>query len=408
MDLNFQIPDWRLPEFQKEFLKIENRAVKLKVKPPVMTIGQEEDKEVFPGKPNSPFVRILNVQVKGESPVKDGVTFLGRIDHTAKTENGKNILQHVPGQSIPETYRQSNPDCDHCGHKRRRNTTFIVKEKSGDIKQVGSTCVQDYFGGQDVTSILFSFELLDKVEKLGESSKVETSGTYFVDHKPYRVSIKRYLEVVAAMIRVRGWIGRSEAFKNPSLDATADVAWNHDFYVLTNTGAEDIVTDKDKELADKALTWARDMAPNNDFLRNLKTVTENDNISRKEIGFAASAIGAYERAERYKKEKHFRTTSTHVGSIGDRITEKVKVAIVNTKPSQYGDGTLHIYTLTDGCGNEYTWFTTFGKLRKGEVINITGTVKKHDEFRGIKRTILTNCRINENKKKSKAKIEPVF
>jgi len=53
----------------------------------------------------------------------------------------------------------------------------------------------------------------------------------------------------------------------------------------------------------------------------------------------------------------------------------------------------HIYKIIGEDGNVYTWKT--GKFIDEEVSDmlITGTVKAHTEFRGIKQTELTRCRV---------------
>lgn len=42
--------------------------------------------------------------------------------------------------------------------------------------------------------------------------------------------------------------------------------------------------------------------------------------------------------------------------------------------------------------NELVWFTAKElDFKKGDIIDLTGTVKKHKEFRGIKTTQLSRC-----------------
>jgi hypothetical protein len=42
------------------------------------------------------------------------------------------------------------------------------------------------------------------------------------------------------------------------------------------------------------------------------------------------------------------------------------------------------------------WFTAKDlDLEKGAVVDLTGTVKKHEEFRGVKTTQLSRCIIKE-------------
>ena len=57
-------------------------------------------------------------------------------------------------------------------------------------------------------------------------------------------------------------------------------------------------------------------------------------------------------------------------------------------------GITRLYKMVGEDGNVYTWKT--GKLFddvEDSVITVVGTVKAHTEFRGVKQTELTRCRI---------------
>lgn len=96
--------------------------------------------------------------------------------------------------------------------------------------------------------------------------------------------------------------------------------------------------------------------------------------------------------------------SKHVGSVGQRIS--VEVTLVNNYSYESSFGfssqTHYIYTMQDAEGNVYVWKTTnalvFGHdenvdcVRKGDTMNICGTVKEHGEYNGVKQTVLTRCK----------------
>ena len=109
--------------------------------------------------------------------------------------------------------------------------------------------------------------------------------------------------------------------------------------------------------------------------------------------------------------------SKHIGTIGTRIS--VEVQLVNdysyedTKFSYYGT-THYIYTMQDNDGNVYVWKTTntlivdnpdktngaeLYAIRKGDTMQIVGTVKEHTEYKGTKQTVLTRCKFSLVKQK---------
>lgn len=85
--------------------------------------------------------------------------------------------------------------------------------------------------------------------------------------------------------------------------------------------------------------------------------------------------------------------SEYVGNVKDRITVKIKsVKCVTSWETDFG--VTRIYKMIGEDGNVYTWKT--GKFIDDDNsadISITGTVKAHTEFRGIKQTELTRCRV---------------
>jgi hypothetical protein len=59
----------------------------------------------------------------------------------------------------------------------------------------------------------------------------------------------------------------------------------------------------------------------------------------------------------------------------------------------YGWTNIHTFQIGDDI---LVWFTAKDcSLEKGTVVDLTGTVKKHEEFRGVKTTQLSRCIIKE-------------
>jgi hypothetical protein len=49
------------------------------------------------------------------------------------------------------------------------------------------------------------------------------------------------------------------------------------------------------------------------------------------------------------------------------------------------------------CYNVYVWMTSARALEKGTVVRLDATVKKHEEYQGVKQTHLTRPSIKEVK-----------
>lgn len=86
--------------------------------------------------------------------------------------------------------------------------------------------------------------------------------------------------------------------------------------------------------------------------------------------------------------------SEYVGEIKKRLRDlKVTLTAVRSFDSFYG--TSFIYTFTYG-ENVLVWITSSCKdIEEGEEILLTGTVKEHSEYKGIKQTKLSRCIIKK-------------
>ena len=99
------------------------------------------------------------------------------------------------------------------------------------------------------------------------------------------------------------------------------------------------------------------------------------------------------------KLKAQNSTSQHVGQIG----EKLEVIVTYTHTAQwsnnYGsgywtEGVTNLHSFKDEQGNIYTWKTgTFIDADYGTQMRLKGTVKDHSEYKGIKQTVLTRCKV---------------
>ena len=93
-----------------------------------------------------------------------------------------------------------------------------------------------------------------------------------------------------------------------------------------------------------------------------------------------------------KAERDSESGSEYVGEVKDRITVKVKsVKCVTSWETDFG--ITRIYKIIGEDGNIYTWKTGTYINEDADEISITGTVKAHTEYRGVKQTELTRCRV---------------
>lgn len=118
-------------------------------------------------------------------------------------------------------------------------------------------------------------------------------------------------------------------------------------------------------------------------------------------------------AEALKENKIFdlrkaeQEASNWQGEIGKRITIRATLSIsLVIEGGRFGDTWIHL--LKDAAGNVYKWQTngplgfdidsdTWKQVEEHnkEEFTIRGTVKDHTEYKGVKQTVLTRCKVTE-------------
>lgn len=408
-----RIPAENLPALQQRIEALRKRAGKLGCQPVELQVSEPIKVAVpvrdplFPdGSPMRDHdgkvitqTRIYHdVEVKGETPKYAGWTLAAALTYLAADGDNEAamILRIVPGQTLPDSWRRADQKCDHCGLARKRNETFVVRHEDGTLKQIGRQCIADFLGHQDPESLLAAAEYLLSAD--GMVCGAEDEGS-FGGGKVGVVWLEEYLSWVAVVVRTEGWLSRSKA-RDQGGFATADRA----FDLMTKIEAYRKRDDprpaaEDLALSKTAIEWARkDLAAKpekNDYEHNLSVVCTRDAVDIKAFGIAASLISAYKRAMGFEAERKARiereAKSEFFGEIGKRSVFTLTVLKVLDLESDYG--AVHLHRFVDEKGNIATWFSSSGSLAIGKTYQIRGTVKKHEEYKDIKQTMLTRCSI---------------
>lgn len=85
------------------------------------------------------------------------------------------------------------------------------------------------------------------------------------------------------------------------------------------------------------------------------------------------------------------STSEYQFEAGQKVEIELNVIKINWFDSIYG--THYIYNMQDANGNVFIWKTACNEIREGAKVTIKATVKEHKEYRGVKQTILTRCKV---------------
>lgn len=331
--------------------------------------------------------------ITGDTPKYNGWTFVAALQHL----DGENIVRALPGQSLPETYRTRGPVCDHCKQVRRRNDTYVVRHEDGRTMQVGSTCIADFLGSDQAGKIADAASLLAEARGLAEGG-CEGMGSPNGDRL-----MSDYLPFVAWDVRTNGWMSRTAARERGG-QATADHAWALLTDAKARSKANAEPTDDDKALALAAEEWAETLsdatvnAERGDYLHNVRAVARTGLTTYRTAGIAASMITAYQRAIGAARQKAARAAApksdTYVGSVKERLSLDVTLDFVTGFETDYGYKCVLKFKTAEGA--TLTWKTAsdagISRDDVGKAYKLTGTVSKHELYKGEKQTIVLRCK----------------
>ena len=393
--MTYEIFEGNMERLEKKLNRIFNKCKAYGCNFHYEQVG-ETFKELKDDKGGTYTARFILIEAEGTAIINNW-EFIASVEHT----KGGNIFTGVQGVEIPERYYNGNPVCEHCNSNRYRKYTYIVRNKeTGEFKQVGKSCLMDFTHGMSAEAVSQYVSLFNTLIE-GESPEPGY-------HTERYLSKEEYLAYAAETIRHFGYIrtgddggistasraidyydaARGQAISTRRLEQL----WNEMKSVNFNHESPETV-----QMVKEALDWVKNQNEDSNYIHNLKTVCGLEYVTYKNYGLLASLFPAYSRdLEKMAKRKavtDVESSSEYVGEIKDRITVKAKsVKCVTSWENDFG--ITRVYKIIGEDGNVYTWKT--GKFIDDENISemlITGTVKAHTDFRGIKQTELTRCRI---------------
>jgi len=411
----YEIPATNLSALQAKLDEMNRRAVKLGCEPTTLKIVEEFEVERRREHTRIKYmVKYYKVEVVGQSPKLNDWKLLACIE---RQPSGENLVRTVPGETVPESYRTTDTHCDHCHTARFRKEVFILKHDDGRHAQVGRSCIADFLGHVSVENICgraaWEFSLAEEMSEAGDESygsRVETT-----------VEMMEFVSATAICVRRLGWLSRTKAAEmdtgyGQGPMSTSGIAWtictSHDRNTLEMIEESSLFAEeRDMEIAAEAIAWARGLGTTGvgDYIYNLGVAVRLDVVTWKTSGIVASVIAAYLREKERVGElgmKAKRKPSEHVGVVGERQGfAAVTVKSLKYIESQFGVKTLCKFETTEG--NTLIWWCSGNSewLKEGETLDITGTVKKHNDYKGWLQTELSRVAagLPKPKKVKKAK-----
>ena len=414
--MSYLIHESNLERLEKKITTIKNKCIKNRIKFTYNILGEKfcqwtnSDGEELTGK-------FYEVEVEG-SIKHDGWRFVAVIEHHGEAGN---VIRAMDTElEIPERFRTCGPECEHCNRIRSRKDTYVVyNEETKEFKQVGKQCMQEYTNGLDAEDVARYISLFDEMIK-GEA--------------PYTSSYKRYLEVnevlrfAAECFKHFGYEKRYEddlPGKKTTRGRVSDymhfrsgrISKQSKEYETIEEEMTSVNFDENSEyavnFAKDAIEWLKSEKDDNGYISNLKVIVSNEYAETRDFGLIVSIPIAYSRhlgyvkeqsdkAEAYKAQLEKDKLSDYVGEVKGKVTVPAKeFRCVTTLYSQFG--TTYLYKWVDTNDNIFVWYASNPVVDEDLVIEVTGTVKEHSEYRGAKQTVLTRCKVVRKEKEEPQK-----
>lgn len=318
-----------------------------------------------------------------------------------------NLTGNDFGLVVPPKYFTTNAcTCDYCKTNRKRNKTYlVVNRETGEWKQLGKECLKLFVAGIDVDAIA-TFESFIKEAEFAANPGDE----FFYNRRLGFVKVADALALACAVYRERGYLATRDAVGNSNDLCNKNIVqrklaqqygYDSDFLNISNSVRNEIdeiavktTTAIAKEDTEVAVEMVKRF-PDEPYHNNLKVIMENEYIPLNKLGLLVSipkAIDRYEDEKKKQEEKErLAAKSDYLGSVGEKISVNfVSGREVACCETQFG--LLHIYEFKDTNGNTVVWKSSSSKdIPENGVV--TGTVKSHEEYDGIKQTVILRAKI---------------
>lgn len=299
--------------------------------------------------------------------------------------------------------------CAHCQANRKRKAVLLVETPDQQVIGVGLDCAEEYV---EMRRSVVDF-IADLQEKLRRAWGGGITGT------PFLLPLDGLLETALYAFEHRGGYRSATLAKELGVRSTADWAmWllqppppraeaeREDWFVERR--AFQVGRAKYSAQVESIKQYVAGITPRNDYEHNLVAafrLTDQAGrsvVARRSWRIAVSALVGWSR-DQARREREQRAVdaarlpqSVHFGEVGERKmwgTAMVE-GVIPFNSAFSKDGTGYIVRLKFVDGRRAKWFASVFPqllgvdLTLGTMVTVTGTVKKHDEYKGVKETLI--------------------
>lgn len=298
------------------------------------------------------------------------------------------VTAHTIGRSdegFAHRYVDLSGTCEHCKTTRRRSITVLLVNDAGTVRPVGKSCLAEYAGGSIRADILA--ELLSVGERFAQAFGVAAQSD------PDSAPVVDIVACAQLLIAAHGFVGASDGGFGRAVPTVQRL--RECIAPLGERRGEVIpaeLTDAQRQSARDAIAAVAN-GDDSEYARNLAATVSVEwaQITGRgnKLGILASLPLAAERAARKAAEKGAESNPGEwVAELGEKVTLSGTVTGVSSFEGTYGMSWIVKVATPLGAVKMFTTARGLIALETGAEVTITGTVRSHDEFRGVRETLL--------------------
>lgn len=275
-------------------------------------------------------------------------------------------------ENAPKSWWTIDGHCDDCNDKySRKKTVMLLNNDDGSFRQIGTSCLKRYLG---ITcfNVIHNYML---VEELVE----EELAVYGDNFNKYQSKYCRTNNYLACIYDVYAKFGGY--IKEKTIDEAVKLAKDKNY----------IPSEESVKKAQECIEYFNNLNVDeqSDFVRNVK-VTVISKYVKYWNGYLACAPDAMIKLKERVAKHSEDAKSQFVGSKGEKLTVDVVVTSSIGFETRFGYSYMNIFRSTES--NVFVWVTSTKSYSVGLKLRIMGTVKEHQEYNGVKQTVLTRVK----------------
>ncbi|KAF1702904.1 hypothetical protein CSC66_09015 [Pseudoxanthomonas kaohsiungensis] len=286
--------------------------------------------------------------------------------------------------------------CEHCNAQRNRKLGFVLKDtQSGQYKEVGSTCVED-FTGVDPAQALFLAKMATFVRE-EEFDPFKTA----VPFGAARTPVRDYLINTLFLVEKFGFVSAaraSERMEAPTYKLAESMGW---YFKKGQQARDEFDQSRERlgQMADGIVQWYAEHEPQETYAMTVKALLAADSLKSeaRHLAYVAGAVPGYLRMLNLQRNvTGGEQVSTHQGVPGEAM--KRPLAVLRVVATDTSWGMQYRVVMKDASGNEFCWKTATppSELQKlesgGRPFAASFKVKEHRMFNDTPVTDVTHLK----------------